>query len=76
MARIFKATYTKMRTIRDAKGHVIYDLKGGKKIARREHVLGKNGKPVLAESRKWYVEYRDVDGIVRRVPAYAVSAPV
>ena len=34
-------------------------------------VLGKDRKPVLAESRKWYVEYKDADGIVRHVPGFA-----
>ena len=71
MARVFKATYTKMRTVKDRKGKVVYDVKNGKKVARRKHVLDENDKPVLAESRKWYVEYRDADGIVRRVPGFA-----
>ena len=70
MARVFKATYTKMRTVKDRKGKVVYDLKNGRKVARRVPVLGKDGKPVLAESRKWYVEHRDADGIVRRVPGF------
>ncbi len=70
MARIFRATYTKMRTVRDQKGRVVYDTKNGKKAARRENVLGKNGKPVLCEARKWYIAYRDADGIVRRVAGF------
>ncbi len=70
MARIFRATYVKMRTVKDRKGNVIYDVKNGKKVARRVPVLDKQGKKVLAESRKWYIEYRDEDGIVRRVPGF------
>jgi len=70
MARIFRATYVKMRTVKDRKGRVVYDLKNGRRVARRAPVLGKDGKTVLAESRKWYVEYRDADGIVRRVPGF------
>jgi len=66
MARIFKATYTKMRTLRDYKDNVIYAVRNGRKVARLMPVLGKNGKSVLGQTRKWYVEYRDADGIVRR----------
>jgi len=70
MARIFKATYSKLRTVKDGKGNVVYDVKNGKKVARRVPVLDKDGKPVLGESRKWYIEYRDADGIVRRVAGF------
>ncbi len=66
MARIFRATYTKLRTVMDRKGRVIYDLRNGKKVPRRVPVLGRDGKPVLAESRKWCIEYRGADGKVRR----------
>jgi len=71
MARIFKATYSKLRTIKDRKGNVVYDVKNGKKSPRREPVLGEDGKPVLSESKKWYIEYRDADGIVRRVAGFS-----
>ena len=71
MARIFKATYSKLRTIKDRKGNIVYDVKNGKKSPRREPILGEDGKPVLSESKKWYIEYRDGDGIVRRVAGFS-----
>ena len=70
MARIFKATYSKLRTVKDRNGNITYDVKNGKKTPRREPVLDGDGKPVLAESRKWYIEYKDADGIVRRVAGF------
>jgi len=70
MARVFKATYSKLKTVKDAKGKTVYDVKNGKKVARREPVLGNDGKPLQGTSRKWYVEYRDADDIVRRVAGH------
>ena len=70
MARVFKATYTKLRTVKDTKGNVLYDVRDGKKAPRRVPVLNRDGKPVLAESRKWYVEYKDANGRVRRKAGY------
>ena len=71
MARVFKATYSKLQTVKDADGQTVYELNGkGKPMPKRVPVLDKQGKPVLAESQKWYVEYRDADGIIRRVPGH------
>ena len=70
MARVFRATYTKLRTVKDRGGKVVYDVKDGKKVPRRVPVMGKDGKPVQAESRRWYVEYKDANGRVRRKAGY------
>ncbi len=70
MARIFRATYSKLRTVKDRRGRVIYDIRNGRKVARRKPVLGKDGKPLQAKSRKWYVEFRDANGKVRRKAGY------
>ena len=40
-------------------------------MPRRVPVLGRDGKPVQAESRKWYVEYRDENGQTRRKAGFA-----
>jgi len=78
MARIFKLTYAKMRTLKGPGGKPLKVEKiasrgpnKGKRImvAKREPVT-RNGKLVLAESRKWYIEYVNADGITRRVPGY------
>jgi integrase len=66
MARVFKATYVKMRTVKDRKGRVVYDLKNGRKAARRAPVLDRDENTVLTESRRWYVEYKDATGKPRR----------
>ncbi|MCH8854074.1 MAG: tyrosine-type recombinase/integrase, partial [Planctomycetes bacterium] len=79
MARVFKPTYPKMRTVKGSDGKPVKvervakrGKNAGKKImvVLREPVLGRNSKPVLVESPKWYVEYRTVEDTVRRVPGY------
>ncbi|MHC4063601.1 MAG: hypothetical protein ACYSUI_03740, partial [Planctomycetota bacterium] len=40
-------------------------------VAKREPVRDHSGKRVNRESRRWYVEYRDAHGIVRRVRGHA-----
>ena len=37
---------------------------------RKRRVKLASGKTAVRQSRKWYVKYRDADGIVRCVPAY------
>lgn len=59
-----------MRSVKDANGHVVYGLKNGKKVARREPVLHKNGTSVQVTASKWYVEYRDSNDTVKRVAGY------
>src|SRR5215831_14574808 len=34
------------------------------------HTDPATGKKLKKRARKWYIEYRDADGIVRRVPGY------
>lgn len=60
MARVFKPTYPKMRTVKDSDGKPVKveriarrGKNAGKKImaALREPVLGRNGKPILVESQ-------------------------
>lgn len=68
--RVFKPTYVKMRSVKDANGRVVYGLKNGKKVARREPVLDENGNPVLVQARKWYIEFRDANDTVRRRPGF------
>ena len=67
MARVFKPTYPKMRTVKGPDGQAVMvervatkgKHKGQRIMApRREPVVGLDGKPVLVASRKWYVEYR------------------
>ena len=79
MARVFKPTYPKMRTVKGSDGKPVKveripkrGKNAGKKImaALREPVLGRNGKPLLVESGKWYVEYRTVDDTIKSVPGY------
>ena len=41
-----------------------------KTIDGKRLVIRRNGKTVYAESRKYYIEYRDSDGVLKRVPAY------
>ena len=41
------------------------------KQPKREPVTEADGKVIYKESRRWYVEYRDAQGIRRRVPGYA-----
>ena len=53
MARLFKPTYPKRRTV------------NGERV-----VVRRNGKIVYKESRKHYIEYRDAQGVIRRVPGY------
>ncbi len=44
------------------------------RIFKQQYTTVKNGQKVTRQSRKWYVEYRDADGVRRRVPAYADKA--
>ncbi len=80
MARIFKPTYPQRRTVRDANGQVVMERKiatkgknKGKEIEtkKQEPVRDKDGKPVLKQSKNWYVEYRDANDVVQKVPGYA-----
>jgi len=59
VARLFKPKYPRMRTV---------TLPDGTK--RREPVRDRKGRPVYRESRKWYIEYRDASGKLRRVPGF------
>lgn len=58
MARVFKHTYTK-----PLPGEAQLFTRKGKRYARL-----KDGKKVVIETAKWYIEYKDADGIMRRVP--------
>ena len=59
MARIFKQTNVKVKTVIGS---------GGRKC--REPVLNKNGEPVRMNAKKWTIEYRDAKGKVRRKVGY------
>ncbi len=73
MARVFKQTYTK--PLPD--GAELLTRKG-KRVARFKNrkgktvtaPLSKDGTKVILETAKFYIEYRDADDIVRRVPGY------
>ena len=79
MARLFKPKYPKMRTVKGSDGKTVMvekvAVRGknvGKKIMAvlREPILGRDGKPKIVESKKFYIEYRTADDLVRRVPGY------
>ena len=42
-----------------------------KTINGKKSVVTRNGKTVYTESRKYYIEYRDARGVLKRVPAYS-----
>ncbi len=71
MARIFKHNYTKPLP----EGAELFTRKG-RRCARFRDSKGKSvtaplsqdGKKVVIETAKWYIEYKDADGIMRRVP--------
>ncbi len=80
MARVFKPTYPRMRTVKGQDGKPVMiervakrGKNAGKKIMAvlREPVLGRNGKSVLVSSRKWYVEYRTAEDTVCRVAGHS-----
>ncbi len=80
MAGIYKPTYTERRTVRDANGKIVMERKiatkgknKGKEIEvkKQEPVLDEHGKPVLKKNKKWYIEYRDANDVLKRVPGYA-----
>ncbi|MCZ6653035.1 MAG: tyrosine-type recombinase/integrase, partial [Planctomycetota bacterium] len=58
MARLFKQTYIKAKTVRQADG-----------TTQRLPIL-MGGEPVRAKSKRWTIEYRDGQGKIRRKVAY------
>ena len=73
MARIFRQTYTKQLP---TEAEIF--TKKGKKYARFKNGKGKtitaplsqDDKNVIRETSKWYIEYRDADGMIKRVAGY------
>jgi integrase len=77
MARIFKQTYTKPLP----SGAEVLS-KSGRQFARFKGEKGKtviaplsdNGQQVIRETAKWYIEYKDADGTLKRVPGFVDKA--
>ena len=73
MARIFKHTYTKPLPegaelfTRKGKRHARFKDSKGKTAAAP---LSKDGKKVIVDTAKWYIEYMDANGKRCRVPGY------
>lgn len=71
MARVFKHTYTKPlpqgADLFTRKGKHYARFKDGKDRTATAP-LSQDGKKVVIETAKWYIEYKDADGIMRRVP--------
>src|SRR5690242_11287100 len=73
MARVFKPTYPKpippgaQIVTHDDRPHARFEDRKGKAVLAP---LTEDGQQVLLEARKWYVEYRDANGVRRRVPGY------
>ncbi len=73
MARVFKQTYTKALP---AGAEVV--TRRGRRLARFKDGRGRtvtapvsqDGSQVILETAKWYIEYKDADGLTRRVPGY------
>lgn len=73
MARIFKQTYTKP-VPPDAE---VINRKG-QRLARFKDSRGKSvsipltedGNRIIRQTAKWYIEYNDADGIIRKVPGF------
>jgi len=63
MARLFKPKYPKRRLVRGPDGQKRYEV-----------VRDRTGRPVYREARKWYIEYRDANDQLRRVPGFADKA--
>ncbi len=79
MARIFKPKFPQRQTALGPDGKPVMVeriAKRGKNkgkpllVPKRELVRGRGGKPKYQESKKWYVEYRDALGVLRRIPGY------
>jgi hypothetical protein len=74
MARVFKPTYTKPLppdatiTTHNGRPHARFKDRRGRTVLAP---LTEDGQKVLLENRKWYVEYRDASGVVRKVPGFA-----
>ena len=66
MARLFKPRYRKTRVARDDDGKVLYRRVNGKDVTIREKVSDEDGNPVMQVSPKWYIEYVDAQGRVRK----------
>lgn len=73
MARIFRQTYTIPLPDsygilnKNGKRYAKYKNKKGKTI---EGALTKNGKSVLLNTKKWYIEYKDEYGVMKAVPGF------
>jgi integrase len=73
MARVFKPTYPKplppdAQVITQAgRPHARFKDRQGKTVLAP---LSEDGSKVLLQTAKWYVEYRDASGVVRKVPGY------
>ncbi len=74
MARVFRQTYSKPLPV-DAE---VFTRKG-KRYARFKDSKGKvttaplsqDGTKIVREASKWYIEYKDSDGCMKRVPGYS-----
>jgi integrase len=76
MARVFKPTYPKPIPAdaeiinRDGTPHARF--RRHKKVVTVP--LTQDGQRILLEMKKWYVELRDADGVIRKVPGYTDKA--
>jgi hypothetical protein len=74
VATIFKPKYTKPIPAdaeiitRDGKPHARFKNPRGKTVTLP---LTEDGTKVLIENRKWYIEYRDGNGKLHRVPGFS-----
>ena len=73
MARIFRHTYTKPLPMdadvltRKGKRYARFKNGKGKTITAP---LSEDGTKIIREASKWYIEYKDADGCITRVPGY------
>ncbi|MFC1636601.1 tyrosine-type recombinase/integrase [Planctomycetota bacterium] len=73
MARIFRQTYTKPLP----EGSEVFTRKG-KRYARFKDAKGKtvtaplshDGSKIIREAKKWYIEYRNADDVIKRVAGF------
>jgi hypothetical protein len=73
MARVFKPTYPKPLPAdakiveHDGRLHARFKDRRGQTVLAP---LTEDGQKVLLETRMWYVEYRDANGVLRKVPGF------
>lgn len=83
MASLFKPKHPKLRTVKRPDGKPVTEERIAKRGAnagktiravKREPVLGRDGKAVYVQSKRWYIRYRDADEISRDVPGFTDRA--